>query len=134
MNDYLQIFVTVVTLAVAGYAIYAATQGGQTVTLTGAVESIKEAVPIALQAKEIVQIAVDTVEELKRNGKITDNDVAFNHALDLAKQWLPPEWQVSNKDITNFINAAVLTSSALARQAGVSSQHGNQGSETRNSQ
>lgn len=122
MNDYLQIFVVVVTLAVAGYAIYAATQQGKPVTLAGVVEEVKDAIPVALQAKEIVQIAVDSTEQLKREGMLKDNDEAFNHALNLAKQWLPPEWQVSNEDVVSFINAAVLVSSALARQAGVSSE------------
>jgi len=133
MDSYLQIFVAVVTLAVAGYAVYAATKKGETVTLSGVVENVKEAVPIALQAKEVVQIAVNTVEQLKRDGSIKTNDEAFNHALNLSKKWLPAEWQVSNEDIINFINAAVLTSSALAKQAGVSSEHGKAGPETRRS-
>jgi len=128
MGDYLQIFVAVVALVVAGYAIYIATQQGKPVTLAGVVEEIKEAVPVALQAKEVVQIAVDTVEQLKRTGEIKTNDEAFNHALNLAKAWLPPDWRVSNEDIISFINAAVLTSSALARQAGVSSEDGKTGS------
>lgn len=129
MNDYVQIFVVVVTLAVAGYAVYVATKRGETVTLSGVVENIKEAVPIALQASEIVQVAVNTVEQLKRDGTINDNDEALNHALNLAKQWIPPEWQVSNEDIIRFIKAAVLTSSALARQAGSSSEHAKRSSE-----
>lgn len=128
MNDYLQIFVVVVTLVVAGYAIYRATQNGTPITLSAAVEEIKEAVPVAIQAKEIVQIAVNSVEQLKREGSIKTNDEAFNHALNLAKQWIPDEWEVSNEDIINFINSAVLVSSALARQAGSSSEHGEAGS------
>ncbi len=122
MNDYLLIFVVVVTLAVAGYAVYVASQRGETLTPLVVAEAIKGAQPIALQAKEIVQIAVNATEQLKREGKIQSNDEAFNHALDLAKQWIPKEWQVSNQDIISFINSAVLVSSALARQAGVSSQ------------
>lgn len=122
MNDYLQIFVVVVALAMAGYAIYTTTQKGQAVTLTGAVEAVKEAMPVALQAKEIVQIAVNATEQLKREGQIKTNDEAFNHALNLAKQWIPDEYEVSNEDIINFINSAVLVSSALARQAGSSSE------------
>lgn len=134
MNDYVQILVVVVTLAVAGYAIYAASKRGEVVTVGGTLEAIKEAVPIALQASEIVQIAVNTVEQLKREGTIKTNDEAFNRALNLAKEWIPDEWEVPNEDIISFINAAVLTSSALARQAGVSTEHGTAGQTTRKPQ
>lgn len=123
-TDYLLIFTVLVGIVVAGYAVYVAHRNGQVVTLTGVVDAVKSAEPVALQAKEIVQIAVNSAEQLKREGSIKTNNEAFNHALDLAKQWIPPEWQVSNEDIINFINAAVLVSSALARQAGVSSTNG----------
>lgn len=129
-NDWIVIFVAGVALVVAIYSVYAASQHGTPVTLAGSVEALKEAVPVAVQAKEIVQIAVNSAEQLKREGSLKTNDQAFNHALDLAKKWIPPEWQVSNEDIINFINAAVLVSSALARQAGASSGHGTTGSAT----
>lgn len=131
MSDWLQILIGLVTLAVAGYAMYVAIQHHQPITLSAAVEDVKDAIPIAIQVKDIVQIAVNSAEQLKREGSIQTNDQAFNHALDLAKQWIPPEWQVSNEDIINFINASVLVSSALARQAGNSSTNGKTGTTTR---
>lgn len=127
------VFIVVVTLALAGYAVYKANQGGKPITMTASLEAIKDATPIAVQAKEIVQIAVNAAEQLKREGSLKSNDEAFNHALDLTKQWIPPEWQLSNEDVINFINAAVLVSSALARQAGGSSEDGKSGQAIRQS-
>lgn len=121
-NDWVVIFIAVVTLLVAGYAVYKAHQAGKPITVDRSLQAIKDATPIAVQAKEIIQIAVNSAEQLKREGSLKTNDQAFNHALDLAKLWIPPEWQISNEDVINFINAAVLVSSALARQAGSSSE------------
>lgn len=127
MNDYLQILGWVVILAVAGYAVYAATRRGEVINASGVLEAVHEAQSVALQVKEIVQVAVNAAEQLKREGAIQSNDAAFNHALDLAKAWIPDEWEVPNADIIEMINASVLVASALARQAGVSSQDGKAG-------
>lgn len=118
-----QMLMILVTLVVAAFALYRSFQRGETVTLTQGIETIKSSIPIAQQVMEVAQIAVNSVEQLRREGKITDNDVAFNRALDLTKGWIPQEWQVENKDIIASINAAILVASALSRQAGRSSEN-----------
>lgn len=121
-TDQVQLFLIIATILVAGFALYRSYAMGNLITLSGAVDTIKGSVPVAQELQEIVQIAVNSVEQLKREGKIDSNDVAFNHALDLVKKWVPKEWHVDNEDIFAAINAAVLVSSALARQAGSSSE------------
>lgn len=122
-SDFWQVGLILVTLAVAGYALYQSHQSGEAITPTALVEHVKEAIPIAQQVQEIAQIAVNSVEQLRRERKITNNDVAFNRALDLTKKWLPKEWQVDNEDIIASINSAILVASALSKQAGRSSEN-----------
>lgn len=122
MSDTWQIFVVLVSLLLAGYAVYRSYQSGHAITLSNVAETLHEVQPTVADVKEVVQIAVDSAEQLKREGKIT-NEQAFNHALDLAKKWIPKEWQVDNEDIINAINAAVLVASALSKQAGTSTQN-----------
>jgi hypothetical protein len=122
--DTVQALMIIATVLVAGYSLYIAYRNGQSVTLSGVVESVREAQPIVVQLREIAQVAVDATEQLKRTGEIKTNDEAFNHALNLIKQWVPDEWEVGNQDIISAINASVLVASALAKQAGVSSEHG----------
>lgn len=118
-----QIVLIFVSLVIAGFALYRSFQAGNQITLSGAVEEIKSSVPVALELKEIAELAVGSVEQLRREGKIQDNDVAFNRALDLVKKWIPAEMHVDNEDILAAINAAVLVASALSRQAGRSSEN-----------
>lgn len=118
-----QTLLIVVTLAVAGFALYRSYQSGKSVTMTSLVETIKSSAPVAQELMEIAQIAVNSVEQLRREGKITDNDIAFNRALDLTKKWIPDEWKVDNSDIINSINAAILVASSLSKQAGKSSEN-----------
>lgn len=117
-----QLVLIFATLAVAGFSLYLSFQAGNQITLSSAVEEIKSSVPVALELKEIAELAVASVEQLRREGKITDNNVAFTQALDLTKKWIPDEWEVDNIDIIAAINAAVLVASALSSQAGESSE------------
>lgn len=107
MNDYLQVLVWVVTLAIAGYAIYAATRNGQTVTLPGVVQAVKTAEPIAVEISRVAGIAVQAAEQLGKTGKLPDNDAKFEYALDYIKKNIPYTAGVSNKDIETAIESAV---------------------------
>lgn len=120
--DVIQTILIVLTVLLAGWAVYKAYQRGEEITPTTLVEATTTARPVAAELMEVVQIAVNSVEQLKREGKIRSNDVAFNHALDLAKKWIPDEWEVDNEDLINAINAAVLVASTLSEQAGKSSE------------
>lgn len=120
--DQLNVILILITMGVAAFALYKAYSRGEGVTLSSAIEEIKEARPVALELMEIAQIAVNATEQLKREGKIEENDVAFSHALDLVKKWLPNSFRVDNEDIIAAINAAVLVASGLSKQAGRSSE------------
>lgn len=122
-GENLQAVLIVVTLIVASFALYRSYKSGEIITLNSAVDSVREARPVAVQLAEIAQIAANSVEQLRREGKLQENDVAFNYALNLVKKWIPDEWEIDNEDIINGINAAVLVSSALRREAGVSSEN-----------
>lgn len=120
----LNILLIVIVVVLAGFALFARQQRDPEATITPSVvlEEIKMARPLAVELAEIVQIAVNSVEQLRREGKIQSNDVAFNRALDIAKKWIPDEWEVDNEDLINTINSAVLVASSLRREAGRSSE------------
>lgn len=124
-QETIQTILIVLTLLVAGYALFRKRETIDISTLTpsAVLEEINSARPIAIELMEIAQVAVNSVEQLRREGKIQSNDVAFNTALDLIKKWVPDQWELDNEDIVNSINAAVLVASALRREAGVSSEN-----------
>lgn len=121
-QDQVEIILILLTMGVAGFALYKNYQRGETVTLASSVEAIKEARPIAIDVGEIVQLAVNGVEQLRREGKITDNNVAFREAYTRSRKWIPDEWEVSEEDLIAAINGAVLVASSLSEQAGKSSE------------
>lgn len=114
--DNYQVILIVITLFVAGFSLYRSYKQGETITLTGAVGEIKNAQPDAVKLMEIAQIAVNAVEQLRREHKITSNDVAFNYALSYIKKWIPDGWEIDNEDIIAAINAAVLVASFMSDQ------------------
>ena len=119
-----QIILIGVTLLVAAFALWR-TFKDKPNELTPMIvsDTIKDSTTVAKELMEIAQIAVNASEQLKREGKIQANDVAFNHALTYIKKWIPDHWEVSNEDIITSINAAVLVSSGLRKEAGVSSEN-----------
>lgn len=105
-------------ILVVGFNIYQQYQSGKQVLLTppAILEAVNAAKPVVAQLMEISQIAVNAVEEARRQGKINSNDQAFNHALNLVKQWIPDNLEVDNATIIETINAAILVASALRSQ------------------
>lgn len=130
MDNYLPFIWSLVTLGIAGFILYRAyqVQGKAAFTSSTVLDTISDARSRASEIAEIVQIAVNAAEQLKREKQIQTNDEALNHALDLAKRWIPDEWEVPNEDVINFINAAVLQASSLSKVAGVSSENGSKNS------
>jgi hypothetical protein len=119
-----QTILIIVTILVAAFALYRTFKNKpEEVTPTVVANTIRESVPVAKELMEIIQIAVNSSEQLKREGKISSNDVALNHALDYIKRWVPASWQVSNEDIIVGINSAVLIASGLRKEAGASSEN-----------
>lgn len=121
-QDQFQTILILATLAVAVFALIKRSHALEPITLNAAVEEIKEAVPVVMEVKEIAQLAVNSVEQARREGLITDNNVAFREAYSRAKKWIPDEWEVADEDLVAAINAAVLVASALSKQAGISSK------------
>lgn len=105
------------------YDIYLRHKAGKEITVPGILEAVAEIRPVALEVKDIVQVAVNAVEQARREGKITDNNVAFRNAYNMAKKWIPDEWEVPDDELVEYINGAVLVASSLSRQAGVSSEN-----------
>lgn len=112
-----QVVLIVITFLLAAFALYKIYQGGGSVSATEIADQIKAARPIAIEISEIAQVAVNATEELRRQGKITENKVALSHAFDLTRKWIPDEWEISNEDIFSALDAAILVASALRNQA-----------------
>lgn len=112
-----QVVLIFITLLVAGFALYKAYQHGTVLTPVEIADQVKAARPIAIEISEIAQIAVNSIEELRRQGKIVDNKEALSRAFDLTRKWIPDEWEISNEDIFSALDAAILVASALRTQA-----------------
>lgn len=122
----LTIVMGLVIVALVGYDIYLRYRQGQEITVPGVLEAVAEARPVALEVKEIAQLAVNAVEQARREGKITDNNIAFDKAYTMAKAWIPDEWEIPDSQLIETINGAILVASALSAQAGLSSEKTNQ--------
>jgi hypothetical protein len=119
-----QTILIIVTILVAVFALYRTFKNKpEELTPVVVANTVRESVPVAKELMEIAQIATNAAEQLKREGKIRSNDIAFNYALDYIKRWVPDEWEVSNDDIIAAVNAAVLVSSGLRKDAGASSEN-----------
>lgn len=117
-TETITLIIAVVAGIVAVYAVYKASQAGTTITpsfLEGVVEA---SIPVGEDFATVATIAVNATEQLKREGKISTNDQAFNHALDIAKKYLPSLTPIENEKLIAAINAAVLVASALTSQIG----------------
>lgn len=120
-SSYFQLGLILVTLVVAGYALYRSHQRGEVINVAGVVSELKEAILPAKEVMDVISVAVQAAEQMKRDGRINTNDEAFNYVMDYAVRKIPKEWGITKEDIVMAIDAAVLASSALAKQAGESS-------------
>lgn len=123
--QYGEVILILLVVGLVGYDLFRRSQAGETVLVTppSLLEAVERYRPIAVELMEVAQVAVNATEQLKREGKIQSNDVAFNHAIDLVKKWIPDEWEVDNEDVIAAINSAVLVASALRKEAGASSEN-----------
>jgi len=124
-ENILTIVMGLVIVALVGYDIYLRHQQGKEITVPGVLEAVAEARPVALEVRDIVQLAVNAVEQTRREGKITNNNQAFERAYMMAKKWIPDEWEVPDDQLIETINGAILVASALSKQAGSSSEKTN---------
>jgi hypothetical protein len=115
-----QVILILVTLAVAGYALYRSFQAGETISVGGVVSELKEARPVAEELLNVATIGVQAAEQLKNTGRLPDNDAAFQYALNYVKKWFPGSSEIDNEDIVAAIESAVLVANALAKEAGLS--------------
>lgn len=115
-QETITLIVAVVAVIVAVYAIYKASQAGVEITPGFLQEAVLSAVPIGQDFATVAQIAVNEAEQLKRTGKIASNDEAFDHALTIAKNYLPSLTPLESAKLIAAINAAVLVASALTAQ------------------
>ena len=111
--NWIILIVAAVALVTAGYAVY---KLGRIPTVTELVSSVEGGIPVGQDFAQVAEIAVNAAEQLKRQGKIATNDEAFNHALNIAKKYLPALTPIENEKMIAAINAAVLVASALTAQ------------------
>lgn len=114
--DWGQVSILIVAFVALGIAIYNLAQGKKPVSLEGVVTAVEEAIPIGQDFAKVAEIAVNAVEQLKREGKIATNDQAFNMAIDIAEKYLPGLDAIGNEKLIMAINAAVLVASSLTAQ------------------
>jgi len=115
-QETLSVILILVVVAVGGYSLYLQYRQGKAITLPSVVATLEGAVPLSEELLKVATIAVQSAEQLKREGKIDSNDVAFNYALDFVKDWFPNAHDVSNEKIIAAINSAVLVASYLSNQ------------------
>lgn len=113
-----QTILILVTLVLAGWAVYKSYQRGEQVTLSSVVEQVKEAVPVAEELQAIALTAVQAAEQLKNTGKLPDNDAAFEYALNYIRKHVPLLTGIDNNDIVTAIESAVFVVNNISKQVG----------------
>lgn len=111
----LNIVLIVVVVIVATYGGYQKWKRGEEITIPGVAGMLEASIPLATELVDVAQMAVNEMELLKKNGRIT-NQEAFNRALNIIKGWSPALASIDNDKIITAINSAVLVASALTHQ------------------
>lgn len=123
MDSQMFLAITVVlTLIIAGYALFRSYQTGGTVDATTIVGTLEASVEPAQELATVVGIAVDAAEQMKREGTIDTNEQALNYAIDYIQKYFPAVAKLENEKIIGAIKAAVLAASYVTSQINANKQ------------
>lgn len=110
-----EIFLIGAIVVSIGLGIYNFVKNGQKFELpeiTAVIEKVGNDVPVA---NEVIKSAVFAAEQLKRTGKLPDNNAAFQFAFGYAKRHFP---NLDEETIKIQIEAAVLLASQASKLIG----------------
>lgn len=96
--------ISIAALAIAGYAIYKARQAGAPITGQLLTSTLQQSQATATEIAAVVKAGVFAAEQLKRTGKLPDNNAAFNYAFQFAKKVMP---DLDRATLTTFIESFV---------------------------
>lgn len=96
--------VSVLALAIAGYAIYKAQKAGTPITGELLTSTIQASTNTAQEIATIVKAGVFAAEQLKSTGKLDSNNAAFQYALKFSQRLLP---DLDAATLTTFIESMV---------------------------
>lgn len=101
--------VALVALAIAGYALYKASQAGTPITTELVSNTLNEAATQASELAEVALTGAQAAEQLYRTGKILRSE-RLSHAFAYVKQWFP---DLDEERILVAIEAGVLIVNTL---------------------
>lgn len=86
-----------------GIAVLAYWRSGRPVTLEGVTQALETTGPLAEQIRDVAEVVVEGVQQLKESGKIETSTDAFDTAMGHLEKWFP---DVEPERLVPFIEAA----------------------------
>jgi hypothetical protein len=86
LTEIITLGAAVLALVIAGYAFL---WRREPVTFAGALEALESTEPLAAQIRDVAEVIVEGVQQLKETGKIETGTEAFAVAMAHLKQWFP---------------------------------------------
>lgn len=79
-----------ILILLVAYQFYTAKQAGKTLTAGELIKNAQDNYPVALQVKEVAEMAVGAAEEFARTGDIPDiPDEKLRTAISVFRKWIP---------------------------------------------
>lgn len=103
-------------LLVVVIAAFLLWQGQQLINVANVVAAAKQAVPLAMEVKEVAEMAVLAAEEYADKGKLNTSDEKLRFAIGVFKRWIPVSRQVSDEDMLVAIHSFIPVVNALKAQ------------------
>lgn len=85
-----------VAIAVSFFALW---RSGQPLSVQAVTESFADAQSLAIELREVAEMAVAASQQLKESGKITSNQEAFDRAVKHVDGWLETFWPNEKNDL-----------------------------------
>lgn len=111
--EYVSIFAFGVAI---GLVVYRFAINRTPINLETVTTAITDVDPLAERVESSVQIAVNAIEQARREGTYSTPDAMANEVINFVKEFVPQARGISNASITKFIKSAVLIASTMTHQ------------------
>lgn len=116
LRDYIDLFSLIVFVGLVVWPIVVLRRSGKAITSADIANAIEAAKPVTQRLRLVAEDVVFGIEQIRREGQLTNNVEAFDHAFAEIRALLPAELDVSDEQIINAINRAVLLASSHTAQ------------------
>lgn len=114
-EDTTQLVMLIVFIATVGLLLWQQYKTGKTITVNDVAAAVQAAQPIIDRVRVVAEGVVLAIEQIKRDGKLT-NEQAFQKAFAELRKQFPITSGVTDAEILREINRAVLIGSNMSAQ------------------